>query len=196
MPAHEATKRALETLAKNWAAILGSPGSRAGVIGDRYIPFYLNHPGRTERLTRNAGVKANRRAGDVAEVVATWCIQPCLLPERRLLGPVYIPISRGLRNGCRYALHRRCWGQHEQSYTDDGEHSYSPQFSALDHIAECLRPHKPGVDKARPCGKGDETAIRRWAASCQQQENAEGDIKTKHHCQCRLLPHKDRQGVN
>jgi hypothetical protein len=52
------------------------------------------------------------------------------------------------------------------------------------------------VGEARPCRESNEAAIRRWVTGCQQQENAECDIKAKHHRQRRPLPHKHRQGIN
>jgi len=69
-------------------------------------------------------------------------------------------------------------------------------MSAIAHIMQCLHRHNDGVNKARPCREGDQAAIRRRVTGCQQQENAERDIKAKHHRQRRLLPDKHYQGIN
>ena len=42
----------------------------------------------------------------------------------------------------------------------------------------------------------DHEAVSRWITGCQQQENAECDIKAQHHRQRRLLPDKHQQGIN
>src|SRR5712692_10317398 len=101
-----------------------------------------------------------------------------------------------LRNGCRYPLHRLRRSQHDQGYTDDNEGSHAQQFSASDQITECLHRHNGGVSKARPCCEGNQAAIRGRVTGCQQQENAECDIKAEHHRQRRLLPHKHDQGIS
>ena len=68
-------------------------------------------------------------------------------------------------------------GQRDQGYTDDNGRSHAQQFSSSDQIAECLQRHKRGVGKARPCRESNQAAIRRWVTRCQQQENAECDIR-------------------
>lgn len=55
--------------------------------------------------------------------------------------------------------------------------------------------------KIRPCGEGDQTAIRCWVTCCQQQENAQLEIDTSQHIVAiirllRQMPQGVRHGIN
>jgi hypothetical protein len=103
-----------------------------------------------------------------------------------------------LRIGCRHLLDKMLffWSQHGQGNANEDQHGDAHEFSVLDEIAKCLKSHESGVEETRPGGKGNEAAVCRWVARCQQQENAERDINTQHHRQRRLLPHQQNQGID
>ena len=65
-----------------------------------------------------------------------------------------------------------CRSQHEQSYTDDDKRSRAVKVSAHARIRQCLHAHCNCVSEARPCGEGDQAAIRRWAPDRDKQEDA------------------------
>ena len=75
--AYAATKGALETLVKNWAAILGPKGIRVNAVAPGVIDTDMSNFTKTEAGREiTLGMQALKRIGkpeDIADVVAFWC---------------------------------------------------------------------------------------------------------------------------
>lgn len=89
-----------------------------------------------------------------------------------------------------------CRCEREQRCAYDHENSNAYQFNAGDDVTQRLPAHKNGVSEAGPCGEGDQAAVRRWVADCQEQKDAERDVKAEHHGHGGILPHKDDHGIS